>query len=143
MPVVTVHTEQSLADYMKSTLKEVATDLGWLDTTPVTGNYVRPVNVVEQQLRVADIVDSTAPTRHIELVSDVAIWTEALGAYVRAYAAGGIQRNLQRQQLFDHCRVMLLEAQTALAAYMNEVVAETVGEGKPLYSMMVPLITRF
>lgn len=143
MPAATVHTEATLAAYMQSTLKEIATDLGWLDTTPVTGNYVRPVNNVEQALGVTDISLSTDATRLIELHADVQIWTEALGAYVRAYAAGGIQRNLQRQQLFDHARIMLLEAQTALAAYLTEVKTVEVGEGRPAYSMMVPLITRF
>ena len=143
MPTLAIHTETTLAEYMKATLKEVAVDLDWLDTTPVTGSYVRPVNNVEQTLHVTDIELSTEPTRYIELVSDVEIWTEALGAYVRAYAAGGIQRNLQRQQLFDHCRVMLLEAQTKLTAYLNEVQTATVGEGRPAYSMMIPLITRF
>lgn len=123
MPAPSSYTETTLAQYMLDTLKNVAVDLDWLNTTPVTGDYVQPVNDVEVALGVSDIADSTASVALIRLQADVAIWRSALEAYTTAYYVGGLSRTLHREQLWDHCRAMLSLAEGALAAFLAEELA--------------------
>lgn len=119
MPAPTTYTEETLAEYMLATLKQVATDLGWTSTDPNTGNYREPVHTVEVALGVTDIADTAAPVELIRLQADVAVWQEAVEAYTTAYYIGGLQRSLHREQLWDHARAMLNDAKAALASYQR------------------------
>jgi hypothetical protein len=123
VPAPSSYTEETLAQYMLDTLKNVAVDLDWLDTTPGTGSYVEPVNDVEVALGVSDVAESSAPVALVRLQADVAAWRSALEAYTTAYYVGGLSRTLHREQLWDHCRAMLAMAEGALTAYLAEEVA--------------------
>ena len=140
MPAPSAYTEETLAAYMQDVLKQVAIDLDWLDTTPVTGSYVEPVHNVEIGLGVADIADSMAPVAHIRLQADVAAWKAAVEAYTTAYYIGGLSRTLHREQLWEHARQMLALAEAALDEYLaGEVAVDTGLVGAVPGSGMLPI----
>lgn len=128
MPAPTLRTEQELADFMRATIKEIADDLGWLDTTPISGDYNKPVHDVELTLGVSDIALSVEPSERIALEARVAIWLNVTEAYVRAYRLGGLSRDVHRNQLWDHAKAMLDEAQADLKSYNEAVTSVALGQ---------------
>lgn len=120
MPAPAAYTETTLAEYMRDTLKNVAVDLGWTDVTPTTGHFRKPVSDVAVKLGVANVAESTAPVELIQLHARVAAWQEAVEAYTTAYYMGGLARSLRRDQLWDHARAMLAQAQLELDEFEHD-----------------------
>lgn len=129
MPAPTGFTELALANYMRAEIQGIADDLGLLDTTPVTGNYVKPVTDTEVALGVTDVAVASQSVGLIQVHAKVQIWTYVVAAYVRAFSVGGLARTLARNQLFDHARYMLETAKADLAHYGEDQLEQETGQG--------------
>jgi hypothetical protein len=127
MPLNETHTYETFVAFMKDTVDEqTATDLGWTDATEGDGDYETQVNNCLRQMAVSTVEDVPAARVHeLELRGAVQIWKKAVTEYVRAYDAGGAARVLSRDQLFQHARIMLTNAEAELEKFLAGEIDDT------------------
>lgn len=124
MPVVTTYTNKTLAEYMHRLATRQVTDLGWTTGDPQVaddlGNYQDSIETLAYEMGVLDIADVPEENVYeLRLRSRVVLWQTLAEAYVGLYKIGGATKQLERQQLYEHCVQMWDKSVIALAHFLE------------------------
>ncbi|MCA9941633.1 MAG: hypothetical protein KC418_23495 [Anaerolineales bacterium] len=119
MPVPTAYTEDELAAYMHSALRDVATAMGW---SVAGGDYDEPVIDTLLAYGEDDIADAT-DMKKLRALAMVAVWQAVVDATVGDYDFSADGGSYSRAQLHDHAVARLTQAQTDAAAYLDVMEA--------------------
>lgn len=138
MPAPTTYDETTLTQYMLDITTKAAINMGWSDPT-LNADFTEAVNEVAIQVGVADIADFVGNIELIRLHGRVEIWRAVMAGNVPAYDIGGTLEVLRRSQMFDHARLMFLDAEADLAFFLNQAVQVDTGLPKIPYSTMLPI----
>jgi hypothetical protein len=124
MPLVTAHTEASLAQYMRKKLQTTADELStptvaWTAPDPDAQPYDDPVQATLRAYGVTDIADATDVQR-LELLAQREIWRSVMAAtvaYADATSANG--EALKFAQIHAQAVRMFTLAKTEAAEYAS------------------------
>lgn len=117
MPVPTVYTEQTLAEFMMQELKNSASDLGWTTADP-DGDYQEAITETLLLYGVADVSEATN-IRKVRALARVAIWESATKASVPNTDSSQDGMSNSDSQVYDHSYAMWEEAKQQASIWMD------------------------
>lgn len=138
MPAPTAYTEATLTQYMLDITTKAAINMHWDDVT-LNADFTEAVSEVEIQVGVADIADFIGNIELVRLHAQIETWRAVMAGNVTAYDVGGTLEVLRRSQMFDHARLMFLDAEAALVLFLNQGLQESTSVPKIPYSTMLPV----
>lgn len=121
MPVPTAYTEDTLAAFMHSTLRDVATALGW---SVAAGDYDEAVTDTLIAYDENDIADAT-DIQKLRALARVAVWQSVVDATTGDYDFSADGGNYSRSQLHAQAVARLAQAQQQASAYIDDLVVGT------------------
>lgn len=116
MALPAFYTEPTLAEFMRSTLKQVAKDLDWTDDE----SFAEPINDVLLAYGEGVIDLSQCPDiQRLRALARIAAWKAAEEATVGDYDTASAQDDDKRSQVHAQAKAQRREAETALKNLLN------------------------
>ncbi len=112
MPLLTSHTDQTLAEYMRSVLQGTATTLGW--TAVPHAGYTAAIHETLRAYGLAAVVDAL-DVRRLEALARREVWRAAMAEMVNRMNVADDGQSASLAQLFDHARAMFIQANADVA----------------------------
>jgi len=138
MPAPIAYTEDTLKQFMLDITTKAAINMGWDDPT-LNADFNEAVSEVEIQVGVSDIANYSGDIELVRLHGRIEVWRAVMAGNVPAYDVGGTLEVLRRSQMYDHARLMFLDAEADLDRYLNQGLQETTGSPRIPYSTMLPI----
>lgn len=123
MPLPAAYTDDALAAFVVRELGLVATQLDWVAETPRVAEAVIDAVAAYGTASAAQATDIAK----LRALARVAAWSAAVGATAGNYAVAADGQSFDRQQVHDHARAMLAEAERAASALGVGPAAAVVG----------------